>query len=50
MKGDKIKFLTFKEVNEGSVTFGDNVTTTIDGKATLSIDNGNTKIENVLYV
>jgi hypothetical protein len=50
MTGDKNKFHTLKEVNEGSVTFGDNATTRIDGKGTLSLDNGKTKTKNVLYV
>jgi hypothetical protein len=50
MKGDKNKVHTLKEVNEGSVTFGDNATTRIDGKCTLSLDNGKTKTKNVLYV
>jgi hypothetical protein len=43
MTGDKNNFFTLKEVNEGSVTFGDNATTQIAIKGTLSLDNGNTK-------
>jgi hypothetical protein len=39
MTGDKNKFHTSKEVNEGSVTFGDNDTSRIDGNCTLIIDN-----------
>jgi hypothetical protein len=35
MAGDKNTFHSFKEVNEGSVTFGDNATTGMDGKGTL---------------
>jgi hypothetical protein len=50
MTGDKNKFFTLKEVNEGNVTFGDNYTTSITKKGTLSLDNGKTKRENVLYV
>ena len=50
MKRDQTKFLTLKEENKGNVTFGDNTTTRIDGKGTLSLDSGNTKIDNVLYV
>ena len=50
MIGDQTKFLTLKKENEGSVTFGGNTTSRIDGKGTLSLDNGKTKIENVLYV
>jgi hypothetical protein len=47
---DKNKFHTLNEVNEGSITFGDNATTRIAGRGTLSLDNGKTKIDNVLYV
>jgi hypothetical protein len=36
--------------NEGSVTFGDNETSKIVGKLTLSLDNGSAKVENVLCV
>jgi hypothetical protein len=50
MTCDKKTFLTFKEVNEVRLTFGDNDTTRIAGKGTLSIKNGNTKIKKVLYV
>jgi len=50
MTGDQTKFLTLKEVNIGSVTFWDNTTTRIVGKGTLSLDNGNTKIEIALNV
>jgi hypothetical protein len=48
MTGDKNKFHTLKEVNEGNVTFGDNATTRIARKGTLSIDNGKTKIRECL--
>jgi hypothetical protein len=50
MTGDKRKFLTLKEVNEGSVTFGSDATTRIARKDTLSLNNGKTKTKNVLYV
>jgi hypothetical protein len=36
--------------NEGSVKFGDNGTSTIVGKGTLSFDTGRDKVENVLCV
>jgi hypothetical protein len=50
MTGDKNKFWTLKEVNKGSVKFGDNSTSRIAKKGTLSLDNGKTKKENVFYV
>ena len=50
MTDDKKKFLTLKEVNGGSVTFGSNASARIARKGTISLNNGNTKIENVLYV
>jgi hypothetical protein len=36
--------------NEGNVTFGDNGTSKIVGKGTLSLDNGRDKVEKVLCV
>jgi hypothetical protein len=50
MIGEKSKFLTLKEVNEGSVTYGYNDTARTVRKGTLGLDNGKTKIKNVLYV
>jgi hypothetical protein len=50
MTSDKRKFLTPKRTNGGIVRFGDNVSTNISGKGTLVLDDGRTKIENVLYV
>jgi hypothetical protein len=50
MIGNKNKFHTLKEVNEGNVTFGNTATARIGGKGTLSLPNGKTKINNVLYV
>ena len=44
MIGDKNKFSTLKEVNEGSVTFGDNATTRIAIKGTFSLDMGRLKL------
>jgi hypothetical protein len=44
------KFLTSKEEKGGSVTFGDNASTSIVGKGTIILDNGKTKTHNVLYV
>ena len=49
MIGDKTKLITMKK-NEGSVTFGDNGTSKIVGKGTLSLDNGSHKVENVQCV
>jgi hypothetical protein len=49
MTRDKKKFITLKN-NEGSLNFWDNDTSKIVGKATLSIDNGRVKVENVLCV
>jgi hypothetical protein len=43
MTRDKNKFLTLKEVNKGSVTFGDNAPARITRKYTLSLDIGKTK-------
>jgi hypothetical protein len=48
--GDQTKFLTLKEEKGGSVTFGDNASGRIVGKGIVSLDNGNTKTQNVLYV
>jgi len=50
MTRDKNTFHTLKEVNEGSVTFGDNSIAMTTRKGTLSLDNGKTKTKNVLYV
>ena len=50
MKGDHTKFLTLKEEKWGNVTFGDNASARIIGKGTVSLDNGKTKTQNVLYV
>jgi hypothetical protein len=49
MIGDKTNFITLKK-NEGGVTFGDNDTSKIVGKDTLSLDNGRDKVEKVLCV
>ena len=50
MGWDHNKFLTLKEEKWGNVTFGDNSSTRIVGKGTVSIDDGKTKTQNVLYV
>jgi hypothetical protein len=44
------KFLTLKEEKGGSVTIGHNAYTRIVGKGSISLDNGKTKTQNVLYV
>jgi hypothetical protein len=43
MTRDKNKFFTLKEVNKGSVTFGDNAIARTTRKDTLSLDIGKTK-------
>jgi hypothetical protein len=43
MTGDKSKFLTLKNVDGGSVTFGSDATARIVGKCTLILNNGKTK-------
>jgi hypothetical protein len=48
--GDQTKFLTLKEEKGGNVTFRDNAFARIVGKCTISLDNGNTKTHNVLYL
>jgi hypothetical protein len=50
MKGNQNKFLTIKKEKGGSVIFGDNASARIVGKGTVSLDNGKTKTQNVLYV
>jgi hypothetical protein len=50
MTGDHNKFLILKEEKGGSVTFRDNASTRIAGKRIVSLDNGKTKTQNVLYV
>jgi hypothetical protein len=50
MREDQSKFLTLKEEKGGNVTFGDNGSTRIVGKGTISLDNGKTKTPNALYV
>jgi hypothetical protein len=50
MTWDQNKFLTLKEEKGGNVTFGDNTSTRIVGKHIISIDDGKTKTQNVLYV
>lgn len=50
MTGDKSKFLTIISTNGGKVRFDDNSSAKIKGKGTPVLDDGETKVENVLYV
>jgi hypothetical protein len=50
MIGNNNKFFILKEEKGGSVTFGNNASARIVGKGTISLDNGKTKIQNVMYV
>lgn len=50
MIGDISKFLTLKNVDGGTMNFGDNATTNIVGKGTISLDYRRIKIKNVLHV
>jgi hypothetical protein len=50
MTGDTNFFVTLKEEKGGNDTFGNNSSIRIVGKGTASLDNGNTKTYNVLYV
>jgi hypothetical protein len=49
MTRDRSKFITLKK-NEDNVTFGDNGSSKIVGKGTLSLDNGKDKVEKVQCV
>lgn len=49
-RSDKSKFITLKRVNGGIIRFGDNASTRISRRGSLSLDNGRTRIQNVLYV
>jgi hypothetical protein len=49
MLGDRKKIINLKK-NEGRLTFGDNGSSKIVGKGTLSFDNGRAKVEKVLCV
>ena len=50
MTGYKGNFLNFKEEKGGNVYFGDNGSTKIIGKGTVSLGNKKTKEENVFLV
>jgi hypothetical protein len=50
MTGDKNKFVTLKKEKEGSVTFGNDNSTKIIGKGTVSLGNKDVVAENVLLV
>lgn len=47
---DQNKFIKLKEEDGYKVIFGNKVSTRIDGKGTINIDNGKNKAHNVLYV
>ena len=44
MKGDQLKFLSLKEENWGSVTFGNNAYAKIVGKGEIILEDNNTKV------
>jgi hypothetical protein len=46
---DHNKLIILKEEKGGNTTFGDNASTRIVGKGTISLDNGKTKTYNILY-
>lgn len=48
--GDHNKFISIKEIDEGKVNLGNNVSSHIIGKGIVNIDNGRTKDQNVLYI
>jgi hypothetical protein len=50
LAGNQKKFITLKEEKGGNVTFGDNAYARIFGKGIVSLDDGKTKTQNVLYV
>ena len=50
MTCDKRKVISFSNNSSGDVRFGDNNFANIVGKGTLSLNNGKTITENVLYV
>lgn len=50
MTGDKRKFLTLKKTNGSKVRFGGNSSTKVAIKGTLILNDGETKVENGLYV
>jgi hypothetical protein len=50
MTCDQKYFFTLKEEKGGNITLGDNASTRIVGKCIISIDNGKSKTQNVLYV
>jgi hypothetical protein len=50
MTGDKSKFLSLKENKSGSVTFGNDAPGNIIGKGLVSLSNGRSKAQDVLFV
>jgi hypothetical protein len=50
MTGDKSKFLLLKENKSGSVTFGNDAPGKIRGKGLVSLSNGRSKAQDVLFV
>jgi hypothetical protein len=50
MIGYHNKFITLNDEKRGNITFGNNSSSRIVGKGTVSLDNINTKTQNVVYV
>jgi len=50
MLGDKIKFSSWKPVDKGNVTFGNNALDKIMGKGVVSLANDKGKSKDVLFV
>ena len=50
MIGDRSKFITFDEKKSGNVTFGNDKAGKINGKGSISLDNGRGKAQDVLFV
>jgi hypothetical protein len=50
MKGEKNKFLTLKNKQNGSVSFGNDNSTIIIGRCIVNIGSKDAKVENVLLV
>ena len=50
MSGDTNKFMSLRRDKKGKVTFGDNISSKIIGKATVAIRDNQIKVENVLLV
>ena len=50
MTGDRGEFVTWKPIDKGNVTFGNNAPGKITAKGVVSLSNGKGKDNNVLYV